>query len=408
LSYARVDDRGPYLKRFCSDLADEVGRLAGVPTEDEATVGFRDRSGIEAGEAWDEMLVAALQSTRAFVCLYSGSYFRSENCGRELTLFRDRLAAHPAVAPPLILPVLWDDEGLLPKPLPDVVRTIQHTHESFGESYSKLGLLRMLKQHNRYEDDYQEFVTVFARRLWEAAKDTQLPSLDAVPPFESVENAFTVTGAAQVAPVINDAGPDTAMLAYVVGRASEQPPERTDRAGYDERGGPYWRPYFPALKEPIGLLAQRTVGDTLVVRDLEVDTNLIQRLREAEARNNVVLLLIDPWSVRIADYRDRLEQYDGQAFVNTGLLVPWATDEETTRNRAALSSELTATLSRNFITNVDYVRDGIGSADELQNELIGAVEEVRRRITQRSRAIRSLPGAARSVPQVAGPGMGAS
>src|SRR4051794_24996771 len=70
-----------------------------------------DRSGIGAGEAWDRTLVEALERMRAFVCVCSGSYLRSENRGRELTVFRDRLAAHSGAAPPLLLPVLWDDDG---------------------------------------------------------------------------------------------------------------------------------------------------------------------------------------------------------------------------------------------------------------------------------------------------------
>src|SRR5258706_3885556 len=85
LSYSRRDSKGnegkenPYFERFYKDLALEVGRVAGIPASvPEKDIEFYDREGIETGADWSKTLAEALQTSKAMVCLYSPSYFKSE------------------------------------------------------------------------------------------------------------------------------------------------------------------------------------------------------------------------------------------------------------------------------------------------------------------------------------------
>ena len=87
-SYARADAQdGPELDRFYTDLRGEVrGRLG---HRHERKVRLPRRSGIELGvPSGRPRSAAALATARAFVALYSPTYFRREACGKEWTIFR--------------------------------------------------------------------------------------------------------------------------------------------------------------------------------------------------------------------------------------------------------------------------------------------------------------------------------
>lgn len=110
-SYARADaEDGPELKRFFNDLCKAVRGRLGIEKSD--LCGFRDDRGIELGAPeWASIIGAALATARAFVAVYSPTYFKREACGKEWAIFRQRLLASAREGgeslPPLIFPVLW-------------------------------------------------------------------------------------------------------------------------------------------------------------------------------------------------------------------------------------------------------------------------------------------------------------
>jgi hypothetical protein len=247
LSYSRRDAIGHlYLKKFYEELAQSVGRLAGLSSEvgiDE--IGFFDKSGIELGEVWTEPMIEALQTSRVFLCLYSRGYFNSPNCGKELQIFRSRvdsyLAASPNLTarPPLILPILWDTVHRLPDPLPAVLADVQYTYDEFGAIYAREGLyqIRTLK---KYRDSYREFLQAFAGRLVEVAENEQnrIPLIEPMPDYQMTENAFSLSqaGLAQSITMTSlsnlNLGPSMAQFIYLAGC-------RTDFAGIKEVVGNY-------------------------------------------------------------------------------------------------------------------------------------------------------------------------
>jgi FxsC-like protein len=280
--------------------------------------------------------------------------------------------------------------------------------------YAEKGLLLLLKQKARYEAEYQEFVSELARRLVLNARKVTLPRWDQVPArLAEVPSAFgqatpvrSGSGAGSL-PTSDRAGPGAAQFVFVVGRETELRQLRQRVEAYDDESA-YWRPFAPEVTDAVGLISGRAATqERLVYEPLPVGDDLMDRLRVAEEKNKIVLFVVDPWSAGIDPYRDCLVKYDEKSFVNCGILVPYAGDEETAAMREALHQGLQRSLFRTFITNSSYLRDGIDSADELERELITAIGEVRKRIIRYKEVSRPRPGGdQRPIPQISGPGGG--
>jgi hypothetical protein len=56
------------------------------------------------------------------------------------------------------------------------------------------------------------------------------------------------------------------------------------------------------------------------------------------------------------------------------------------------------TLFRSFIVNNIYLRDRIRSCDELKQEIVGAISEIRRRMMQFAQVFKKIEGAESGTP----------
>jgi len=152
LSYSRTN-LDSYFKKFCRELASTISLKTGCTP---ATAGFVDYE-INVGEEWPVALSKALQGCQVFVPFYTPAYFKSDYCGREWQVIRDRqdafLATCPAETPrpPVILPILWAAENELPANLPSAVTDLQFNHAAFGDFYAKEGLFQLLRL-NKHRD----------------------------------------------------------------------------------------------------------------------------------------------------------------------------------------------------------------------------------------------------------------
>lgn len=166
LSYARADAADGFLDTFFEHLREAVRGRTGMAPE---RIGFRDTSDIQPGELWPDELEAALCRCRAFVSLFSPTYFAREACGKELALFHARLGAQASGAsPPLVIPVLWIPLRRQHQELPPSILQIQHSHEDFGTLYAQKGLRYLLSVGKNQE--YRELVESFADKLVNAVE----------------------------------------------------------------------------------------------------------------------------------------------------------------------------------------------------------------------------------------------
>lgn len=397
LSYSRRDAVGDaFLKKFYLELAQRVGAKLGLPTDtDETEIGFFDETGIEPGDAWLDNIVRALQTSKVFICLYSRGYFNSPYCGKEFQVFLDRVNqyrdSNPQLTPPprLIIPVLWDSPDRFPKQLPEIINEIQYTHSDFGKTYPKEGLnyIMRLQQHS---DDYQKFLVRLATKVANEAEAHPLPEARELISLKDVKPLFPLAVAqTDETKKMGDAGPNVIRFIFVAGPKSDLQNIRKSVASYGTQGGREWKPYYP-LEDAVEFLSQDvTRPERLFYEQVAVGDDLVQRISEAERTNTIVVMIVDPWSVKLN--QNALLDYDSRSFLNCGLIVPWnENDIETKSKKDQLQTDLKATFSRNYVLNSPYIRDSVNSPADLQRKLILIINEVRRRLIQQAEVHRTI------------------
>jgi TIR domain len=102
LSYAHIDDEyhGGAITEFRNRLSLAVRVVAGLDFDI-----FQDRDSIEWGQSWRETLDEALGEVRFLIPILTPSFFRSDECRRELREFLDLEAA--AGRNDLVLPIYY-------------------------------------------------------------------------------------------------------------------------------------------------------------------------------------------------------------------------------------------------------------------------------------------------------------
>jgi FxsC-like protein len=397
------------------DLADAVRQRVPLPAHTPVEeIGFFDRSAIEVGDQWRQELLNALLDSRVLVALQSLGYLKSETCGKELEVFRQRRERYMAAprdgvnAPPVALPITWETPALM-RDLPEVLEAIQYDNEKLGDAYAEHGL-RKLANLTRWSDDYKEFVDTFAQRIVEAARPNALPRVE-LGDVEQVPSAFRSRRTEPAARETADDGPDRgeAWFVFFVGTRDEVGGVRKDVTAYAADAGAKWQPFHPSVTKPVRILALNAAhAEELWPQTLEVDDKLLEHLRRAEERQSFVLLIVDPWSARLERYQRYLAKFDENKMINAEILVPTSADDpETAGEHDALLADVRRTFYRTFALNSSSLRDSIASPDAFQQEVIAAINEIRKRLMQVGdhRPVRGS-GTAGSLPQLSGPGGG--
>src|SRR5580658_66394 len=387
VSYAR-SDRDEYLERFVSDLEDEVRRKSRerLPAKH---VAFVDTTAIETGAEWEQELALALRTSRVCICLCSSAYLNSEYCGKEFQVFCDRRASavhRPQGASPrsrAILPLVWEHpSGTLPLAL----ARLQYTDDDFPSVYAMEGLRYMMKL-SRYKDDYLEFVDRLATKVVQAGTESPLPEFASLPPLATIVNPFRPSSQRGVEPTeFIQAGPNGARFVFVAATKQEMQSQRRSLDCYSDYGGWYWKPFTPGTNEPIGKFAQATATHLdLRYNELQFTSELISELEEANARHEVVVLIVDPWTLHLDEYCSIMRDFDRFSLINCAVLVPWnSADEETATARPLLYQRLRhAFFQKIRLESSPHHRDTLHSAADLQKTLAEMITRIRMMILQR-------------------------
>jgi FxsC-like protein len=388
MSYARVD-RGPHLDRFHQDLVTLLSQKGGHLSDD---VVFRDSSDIDWGDRWPDELSHSLASARALVCLCSPLYFTRPWCGKEFGFFRDRVITYAkekklAKVPPLIFPVLWIPAKKGAKPFPEMIRDLQST-QGFGDVYDQQGLQYILRL-NKHADEYQDILTVMADRIIEAVADNPLPETLSTPPVASLVDVFAAD-AFNAKPSANGPGHVQFILVAAPRIELEQLPMRRQLAAYGESSND-WRPFQPPRESRIGPLLQGLAAEADFTSDLvRAESDIAERVRRAQADNSLVLLVVDPWTLRIQLYHEYLKKYDEQEFLNSAVLVPWNdNDDETIGATEELETALEATFEHKMAAaDPKTFRGRIATAEQLKIDVCEALITIRKRILEHGVVIR--------------------
>lgn len=377
LSYARKT-RDEFLVRFFNHLAAEVTHQTGG---DEP--GFMDTRAIEVGESWSRELFDALQSARVLVPVYAPQYFQRAICGQEWGVFHLRQEAYriqfgrPDATPPVILPVLWTPEERIREQLPPVAAAVQYKHEDFDALYAREGL-RHLMAISKHRDRYREIVRGLAKRVVDAAA-IPLPRA-ALPSFDEVPNVFTPPegGGTRV-------GPLYVKFVYVAATEGEwkSAAVQTGRAGYGRYSALEWHPYHPEVQDAIGLIAQEVATSRrLLYQDIPVDANsptaLVGALEEAERNGNIIVLIVDPWTLRLEGYFRSMQECDALASrVRYVVACPWDPEQEK-EMRATLENALHSAFPLHQRHSPEYLLNPLASAPDLKDRLASSLEVMRK------------------------------
>jgi len=422
LSYARANN-DEFLRQFFADLSEAVRLKKGFPQG--KAVGFFDQQGLELGLDWDPTLAEALQNSRILVCLYSPAYFNSEYCGREWQVFNQRAELYATSkqspgglkpeSPPVIKPVIWIPLRLEMR-VPEAVSRVQYTTGDPQSVHNVQGLRYMRKQYKKYETEYNDFVEQLSDAILDAATQYPIPPLPVLPSLKQVQSAFGLAASGEASGFKRPtSGPKFVQFVYVAGHPRHFPQGMRSRLDcYLQDGGRDWKPYYPEKARPIRAVVENVAsGEDLdfYSEELPFSSNLAEDIRRAEGERKIVVLLVDSWTAGLPNYKEVLQTFDRQNYLNCSVIVPWNdSDLETTQKRALLEQTLQETFyfrARPNVKNPLHFRDAVHSEEDLRKQLREVLTRLKDEIINKAEVSRPLPSGGEK-PIISGPGRSGS
>jgi FxsC-like protein len=414
LSYAREDNNTDGLvKKFYEDLSKDIaGKIAASPND----VGFFDGAEIEPGEDWDQKLALALQQSGVFIAIYSPYYFQKKFCGKEWAVFRSRVEAYAnglpkgAEFPALMFPVLWQKEDYVLPRIPTPLGKIQYKFDDYGKAYAEQGL-RVMLRNKKFRQQYDDFIPVLADQIIEAAERHKLPALPNLPALDQIAGTFPAQAAAPppfAPPPVAGANPRYVKFIFLAGRKQELQALRTSLDPYGENGGE-WKPWLPDPRDEIDRLVQDVIHRENFVSEgaIPLDDNLEKRLDEAENTNKIVVIVVDMWTLQLANYRKLMHDVvDPKQLVNCVIVVPWnPQDTEAVNQRQKLETLLQATFVKHTASESPDLLTQIDSATKMKDRLAAMLQVTKSKIIKHAEVQRKAVGVeAIALSSIEGPG----
>jgi FxsC-like protein len=409
LSYTRANNDA-FLKRFFEELSQAIRDKRGLPSK--AVVGYFDQQELELGEDWEPLLVDALQTASVVVAVASPGYFKSDYCGKEWAVFRERITAGLAPGqpmPPLLKPVVW-----IPFRTSDLSPAVTQGQFTFGDPaaiQNERGFKYLLKNLQAHEVLFNDLIDKLAQEIVDAADQHQVPPLAAVPQLKSVRSAFQAPAPAS-APRKPPTGPKHVRFVYVAADPNAFGTARL-RDPYVDEGGADWKPFYPIDTTRIHRLVQNFVSNDdldFTSEELRFSSSLVEDIEDAWQQRQIVVLVVDGWSLNWnAEYRTVLSQLDQRLDYHWCVLVP---RNEQDADSVAIRAEIDAAIGRTFdrhanlARNPMFYRDDIKSAADLKAALREVLTKLKEEIKKRAEVSMPVPsGPSKSV--ITGPASGA-
>ncbi len=387
VSHARGDD-DCYVEEFFDDLCTEVGAIGGLSRRSE--VGFLGSDDAVGGHDWPKHFAANLSTCHVFIPLCSPRLFLSEASGKQWWIFSERLRRHAEETgreASSLLPLMWAPIGGLTDTPLEIFPIDTDQPERPLRQYLRLRSLR---------DRYRRFVTRLAERVVETARAHNLAPYRPMPAMSRTPSAFAVIdkGAPSLVPAVRSGR----RVHFVVAAASRDEMDQIrDYLEFYGKRALDWAPYRPALDRPLADHAQAVAAGRLLDSDVADLDDLPARIEQAARSNEMVVLLVDPWTTRIEGRRRVLAEADRLGLAATAVLVPVSRDDqETSRNRDELQFDVRQTISR-YVSRIDALfRADIQTPESFDADLAGVLEEGRNRIFKmgqpRNAPISPVPG----------------
>ena len=256
----------------------------------------------------------------------------------------------------------------------------------------------MVRLKQRYIEEYENVVYELAGLIIDVARKAPLAPFTDEVTFASLTDAFAGRAA-------RPAGRGASGHVHFVVAAGTDREMRDIRTSVDHYGASEldWKPYAPKDKERILLHAQKVAGEEdLIVTPHVAAAELSDLTDKAASANQIVVLLVDPWAVRIERYRDLIGRYDSDPSLRTAAVVPWPSDPLTTEQEDSLRQEVAQTMWR-FAHEPTRGTDRVRSMDEFGTTLREIIVQIQAWIMANSRVPRLATG-----PRIARPTLSVS
>lgn len=383
LSYARddaIDDPYSVVDRFYKDLVRLI-RLHTGQTE----IGFRDTTDVRTGDRWPNAIETALRACRAFVPVLSPTYLASTYCGKEWTAFSSRLVGNP----PLIVPVLLAPRSRIKAPRE--ITDIADSHDEFPGMYVQHGLEVLVRQGRK--KDYEALVTAFATRLLDVVEQHPLEPAPSIPAIDTIPSAFHGNATVPTTPLADSGeGPRYAQFLLVAARPDELATVRRSVAGYSDHGSIAWRPWHPDFDREVSrLVGQIALDEGFLPTWITVDDHAnVAGIEQAYQRGNVVIVVADPWTLRIEPYHSRMKQIDAIGYMNCVVAILWnERDDETVTATDQLDDAVRLAFANRFaFRDPSSFLHRVCSADDLRKELAIALAKTGARLRDHGQVLR--------------------
>jgi FxsC-like protein len=399
LSCSELERKDVHCRAFFDDLAAVLAVKLNLPVPE---FRYLDEGNAQDSLVWSPWSLRAVRRCRVLVCLYSKAFFASPYCGRVWGSFVQRLKTYQAdlgqpTPAPLIFPLVWappdDCSGIV---LPRVARELEPQQNALQAFYHEKGLRFLVEHRNRNDAkaDYGRFLEELSTRLVAAATTDPLPEDTSIAPLSETKSLFYPAFGGTPPP---QKGSSYAKFVYVAARSSEISDLRIPEAYDDLAEG--WRPYHPLSQERLGAMSSLAASqEGIIPLSIALDDTFLAKIREAETNGNIIIVLVDPWTVLLENYGGFLTQYDGAQFFGSILIVCWNDeDSDTQAARPKLVATLQTALHRTFRASTpERFRNAIGTIGQLRQELADALLWARREIADKT----SNPKEAEGLPYI--------
>lgn len=363
-------DDDAYVDEFFHDLCREVAALSGVGRR--ADVGVLARDLDASTDAWPAMTDRALATCQVFVPLCSRRLLLSESAGRCWWIFRERLRRfrdENGQDAPSLLPIRWSAVPDLPAGFPSFVPVDKSDPRRPMRQFLRLRALR---------PQYRSFLSRLGEQIVKTPRTYPLRDYWPLPAQSRTPNAFTPAETG----LDGSLARGTRNVRFVVAAGSRDDMERIRHAvdcyGKDSTE---WAPYRPLSAQPLAEQAKAVAAERLFGSQVTDLKDFQRTLEVAKEANDLVVLLLDPWSTRIPDSRRRLSEADRAGIPEAAVLVPVnGADHESQRGREMLMFDVEQTLS-GFLSRSDALYRGrLPTPEAFSNQLAAVLEEGRNRM----------------------------
>ncbi len=305
---------GPQIVNHLEIFFEEVCKgVAGLTDEYHDKVAYRDKDRLKIADFWSKQLVQGLQNSDVLLAIISPAYLRSENCGREVQFFIERLnrLLDDQQQSHRIIPVFWEDiyscfNGLN-KNISEFLRKLQWNQEDMPKEYPVMGVGQMYRAMNNRE--CAQVVEQIARRIVDLANlEPPLCHLPGESDFSDLPSTFEVREDIYVEDISVASGLTGTNVVYIFANKNNQfenwCPFKNDNTTIEQ-----------ATQKGLSNAGQTTYCN------LKFPKNLLKKIGEAEDKNSPVLMVLDRGALSNPKFKVPLKQYDKEDHLNVGLVT---------------------------------------------------------------------------------------